>query len=180
MKKKILDATYDLIIENGIMETTLKDIALKVGISKGTLYYYYSAKEDLIFDVADYYLKVITEDLITWINEIDFSLPAENIIFEAINKIVSAETRGKLNLYLISKAITDSDSLKQKLISKYMEWQKTIKEVLNNLYKDEDNEGMSFIILTVIDGLIIQKLIGIDSIPIQAIANTIAKARKGE
>ena len=53
MKKKILDATYDLIIENGIMETTLKDIALKVGISKGTLYYYYSAKEDLIFDVAE-------------------------------------------------------------------------------------------------------------------------------
>ncbi|MFK5883649.1 MAG: TetR/AcrR family transcriptional regulator [Candidatus Izemoplasma sp.] len=180
MKEKILKAAYDLIIENGIMETTLKAIALEVGISKGTLYYYYSAKEDLIFDVADAYLKVITDDLLFWIKNIDFSLPPEKIIYEAIDQIVSAETRGKLNLYLISKAITNSESLKKKLIKKYEEWQATIKEVLDNLYQDQNNEGMSFVILTVIDGLIIQKLIGIDNIPIQEIANTIAKAKKGE
>jgi len=180
MKEKILVAASELIVENGIVETTLKDIAQKVGISKGTLYYYYSAKEELIFDVADSHLKVITEELLCWIKEIDFSLPPKKIIYEAINKIVSAETRGKLNLYLISKAITNSESLKQKLIIKYKKWRETIKEVLDSLYQDQNNDGMSYLILAVIDGLIIQKLIGVESIPIKNISETIAHAKKGE
>ena len=180
MKMKILEGAHELIIEKGIIETSLKDIAQKVGISKGTLYYYYSAKENLIFDIAESHLNVITADLLVLIEEIDLLLPPEKIIHSVIDKIVSAETRGKLNLYLVSKAITNSELLKKKFIIKYKEWKNKIKEVLDSLYKGQDNDGLSFVILAVIDGLIIQKLIGIESIPIKKIANAITNTKKGD
>ena len=47
-KAKILKSAIRLIGENGVEGTSLSDIAKDVGISKGTLYYYYSTKSDIV------------------------------------------------------------------------------------------------------------------------------------
>ena len=61
MKENILNVATNLITVNGIRNTSLSDIAKTAGISKGTLYYHYSSKDDLIFDIADNHLKIITD-----------------------------------------------------------------------------------------------------------------------
>ena len=48
MKETILSAATDLIIKQGVKNTSLADIAKASNISKGTLYYHYSSKNDLI------------------------------------------------------------------------------------------------------------------------------------
>ncbi|MGG7060792.1 TetR/AcrR family transcriptional regulator, partial [Clostridium tertium] len=48
MKENILLAATKLMTKNGIKNTSLADIAKAVDISKGTLYYHYSSKDDLI------------------------------------------------------------------------------------------------------------------------------------
>ena len=64
MKEKILLASIDLMRKNGIKNTSLADIAREVNISKGTLYYHYSSKDDIIFDIADNHLNIISKALL--------------------------------------------------------------------------------------------------------------------
>jgi TetR/AcrR family transcriptional regulator, fatty acid metabolism regulator protein len=45
----ILQAAYDVLVEKGYYETSMDEIAARVGISKGTLYLHFNGKEDLIF-----------------------------------------------------------------------------------------------------------------------------------
>ncbi len=179
IKQKILENAYELIIEKGIKETSLKDIAQKVGISKGTLYYHYQAKEDLIFDIADCHIDVITTQLFALFEESDYLLPPEKIITDVIHRILSANTRGKMNLYLVSQSLTNSVSLKERFVLKYTEWQTTIKNTLDKIYGDhEDNYPLSLLLLSTIDGLIIQKLLGVEDLPIEDIAKLIANTKK--
>jgi AcrR family transcriptional regulator len=44
---ELLDAALDLFVERGFAGTRLEDVAKKAGVSKGTLYLYYSGKEEL-------------------------------------------------------------------------------------------------------------------------------------
>ncbi|NLB53646.1 MAG: helix-turn-helix transcriptional regulator, partial [Syntrophomonadaceae bacterium] len=40
-----------LMAEKGIIKTSLADIAREVGISKGTLFYHFASKDDLVNDI---------------------------------------------------------------------------------------------------------------------------------
>lgn len=183
IRSKILDIACDLMIQKGIKETTLKDIAEAVGISKGTLYYYYAAKEDIIYDIADTHLNRITDELMKWIDEIDHQFTADQILITVFDKILSAETRGKLNLYLIGNAITNNQSLKAKFAEKYIEWQQTIQSGLEKIVEFGNSsdaypscKSMSYLILATLDGLIIQRLVGAPQIDTKEIVGMIYKS----
>lgn len=45
----ILRAAEELLLEKGYHETSMEDIASRVGISKGTVYLHFASKEDLVF-----------------------------------------------------------------------------------------------------------------------------------
>jgi len=176
MRQRILEAAGDLIIEKGIKETGLKDIAKKAGISAGTLYYYYSAKEDIIYEIADNNLNQITEGLLYWIDRTNSDTPREQILKTVIEKILAAKTRGKLHLYLLSDAGTANSALKHKYTERYAEWRKTLLFGLDKVLQNEetDNMPLAYLILAVIDGLIIQNMVGGEPMPIDEIVKLIA------
>jgi len=175
MRQKILFAAGDLMIEKGIKETSLKDIAKKAEISTGTLYYYYSAKEDIIYDIADNNLKEITDGLLDWIDKVNAETSHEQILTTVIEKILAADTRGKLHLYLISDAVTANGVLKQRFMERYTDWRKTLAFGLNKVLKNgataDDSEA--YLILAVLDGLIIQNIFNTEPIPIDGIVKLI-------
>lgn len=47
-KLEIIDAAVELFITQGYRKTTIKDILKKVGIAKGTFYYYFESKEEVM------------------------------------------------------------------------------------------------------------------------------------
>jgi AcrR family transcriptional regulator len=61
-KERILIAALKLFKEKGLEGTTTKEISKLSGIAEGTLFNYFKTKEDL----ALYFFKKETEDLITW------------------------------------------------------------------------------------------------------------------
>ena len=79
MKEKILLTSIDLMTKNGINNTSLADIAREVNISKGTLYYHYSSKDDIIFDIADNHLNIISEALLDCLKKINFILVQKSL-----------------------------------------------------------------------------------------------------
>lgn len=47
----ILEAAYDLFLNKGYWDTKIIDIAEKAGIGKGTVYEYFSSKDDIFFEL---------------------------------------------------------------------------------------------------------------------------------
>lgn len=96
----IIDAAENLFFTKGIQETTMDDIALKAELSKGTLYLYFSSKEELQYEVSlrgTNLLKSIME------NALDFSLNA----LENLTRIgwafieFSKKHKGYFNLFIL-------------------------------------------------------------------------------
>jgi AcrR family transcriptional regulator len=46
-RKQLIKATFEEVAEKGFHEVTLEDIAVRAGVSKGVLLYYFDSKEDL-------------------------------------------------------------------------------------------------------------------------------------
>ncbi len=94
IREDILAAASDLMMRKGVKETSLKDIANEVGISKGTLYYHFSSKDDMIFEIADKHLTQVTDDLEKWVSNIDNNASFEQILTMVIERVSNLETRG--------------------------------------------------------------------------------------
>ena len=175
MSLHILTVASNLISELGIKETSLKKISQEAGISKGTLYYYYSAKEDIIYDIADRNLKQITDELISWVDDVDANVLAETILKTLFENILEAETRAKLHIYLLNDAITANSSLAEKFEKRYNDWRETLIFGIDKVLpkKNGDNVALSYLILALLDGLIIQRMFGTKDIPLDEIIEII-------
>lgn len=174
-QERIIEAASKLMTERGVTDTSLADIAGEVGISKGTLFYYYSSKNDLVYDVAQRNLDLITEDILSWIESIRGQVAPSEILKVAMERIVHADTRGKLHIYLLRDAASDAH-LRERFQDTYLKWKQMIEDALRSVYSDDkdDLDVQADIILSVIDGLTIQKVLGINDAPIERMARWLA------
>ena len=170
MKENILLTATDLMIKNGIKNTSLADIAKAVDISKGTLYYHYSSKDDLISDIANMHLMDITNAALDCVCNIDSDASNEQMINLIMDKISTIEGRGRIHMYILCEAITSNDNLREEIKLKYIEWRNTIKSELIKTNK-KDAEALSFLLVSIIDGLVVQGLLKTEKIPYESIAN---------
>ncbi|WP_042454215.1 TetR/AcrR family transcriptional regulator [Neobacillus dielmonensis] len=51
MKEKIIGQSIRLFEKKGFSETSIQDIVDSLGVTKGTFYYYFSSKEELLMDI---------------------------------------------------------------------------------------------------------------------------------
>jgi AcrR family transcriptional regulator len=161
----IINIASRVFVEKGFENATLADIAREAGMSKGTLYYYYSSKSDLIFDVAEKHIEVILDsvDQKRELNKGDIS-PAIALkeLFEALNY----DVRTKLHLNLVQLAITGNEKIKKRLSEKYNEWIERASETLKLTLPEEfDHKLIAQILIAAIDGMGIQLLLGDERIP---------------
>lgn len=172
MKQTILLEATNLITKNGIKTTSLADIAKAVGISKGTLYYHYSSKDDIIYDIADSHLNVITEAVLNCVKNVHTDHPKDEIIKSIMDKISTIGGTGRVHMYLICEAITANDSLKERIKLKYIEWRSTLRSEIKNTFNsnDESAESLSFLLVSIVDGLVVQSLLKTEDIPFEGIA----------
>ena len=53
IREKIIDTSWELFHEKGFGETTINDIIHEAGISKGTFYYYFRSKDNLLDTLSE-------------------------------------------------------------------------------------------------------------------------------
>ena len=171
MKEKILLTSIDLMTKNGINNTSLADIAREVNISKGTLYYHYSSKDDIIFDIADNHLNIISEALLDCLKKINFNFSTEEFVLVVLKNISNIESTGRIHMYLICEAIMGNNALRERIGLKYVEWRTTLEDQLNQIVTDKSQaKGASFLLMSVVDGLVIQALLKGEKVPYEEIA----------
>ncbi|MFW5643919.1 MAG: TetR/AcrR family transcriptional regulator [Alkalispirochaeta sp.] len=170
-RERIIATAAQLIREHGIDNTTLSDIAVAAGISKGTLYYYYATKGDLIFDIAERHMQNMTDRIFRWLESSGSDLPPRKVFRMVLDTVMHSQSRGLIHIYLIQEALTENPSLRKRFVEEYRKWRGLIEEGLDRIYRDNRDHGAAArVLLSTIDGLIMQRLVGVERLPVDAIA----------
>ncbi|MFW5693785.1 MAG: TetR/AcrR family transcriptional regulator [Alkalispirochaeta sp.] len=170
-REKIIQSASRLIRERGIDNTTLADIAVAAGISKGTLYYYYSTKGDLIFDIADRHMNNLTDRIFRWLESSGSEVPPRRVFRMVMDTVMHSRSRGQMHVYLIQEALTENPSLRRRFVEEYKRWRSMMEQGLQRVYGTSgEHATMARVLLATVDGLILQRLIGVEQLPTDQIA----------
>jgi len=109
--------------QNGPEGATLGCVASALGISKGTLYYYYPAKTALINDIAEYYFDSTSNLLLEWVEALPQSTTFQEGLHMLLNAFTHDEQLVQLRLWLAGEAARGNDYIRERIIVKRHEWQ---------------------------------------------------------
>ncbi|MBU1169988.1 MAG: TetR/AcrR family transcriptional regulator [Proteobacteria bacterium] len=175
-RKKIIDTASHLFGEKGIEKTSLADIAKEVGISKGTLYYYYATKNDLIFDITEVHMEKITGGIFSLIEKNKGDVSWKGMMKLLVESLLKSETRTRLHLYLLQEVLSGNPELKKRFIRTYNQWFKMVEDGYKMITSSsKDISVQARILVSVIDGMIIQASIGVNDVSLDSILAEISK-----
>jgi len=178
LKECILTTALELMSRKGVNRTTLGDIAGQCEISRGTLYYYYKSKDDLILDINEWNMGKLTRGLLGLLDKyIEEGRSFSEIMIEVFKTISGAETRGRMHLYLINEAISKSPGLLERLRQSYYQWFEILeKAFIKILPADCDREALARAIVASIDGMMIQNILAINGgVPLDRVVSSMAE-----
>lgn len=161
VQKMILDAAEDLLAQKSLKEVTLAQIADHANVAKGTVYYYFKNKEDILFAIFDRYLADQWKQLNDWTSN-----TAKDTRLPRLIKYVLARDIDKTGtrLHFIFEAADGNEVLRQKLMERYLKFEKEIAAKIQERQDNVDSDYLSWLALMVSDGLIIQKTLGNDQL----------------
>lgn len=151
---KILDAAARLLREQP--DVSLAEVAAAAGVSKGTLYYHYKSKAELYLDIGERYWAKLSDDLIAWVDnpEKDTSIP--RLVRYTISYGVFDES-GPVRLHLFADALSNADSkVRSALIEQYAYFQTVLRARIQERRPGADGENLAWLLLTLVDGLMVQ------------------------
>lgn len=149
----ILDTAEELLKVNSFSEVTLAKIAEKANISKGTLYYYYKSKNEILFAVTDRYLSRQWDELIQWTENKEKDTSPHRLVNYVIERNIAY---AGLRLHLFDAALLGDEEIRAKLIHRYDEFQKLISAKIAERTDVVSADYFTWLILMVSDGIIIQ------------------------
>ena len=155
VKQLIIRTAREMLEEKAFSEISLAAIAGKAGISKGTLYYHFKNREDILFAVMDDYLDRQKEELILWIEDSskDTSLP------RLLKYILERDTSTRdMRFHLIYEAVNGNETIRAKLLERYHEFQNIIAKIISSKITSISGEYLSWLVLLLSDGLLVHKL----------------------
>ncbi len=154
-KAMIIKTAREMLEEKSFSDISLAAIATKAGISKGTLYYHFKNREEILFAVMDDYLDSQKEELILWIEDSskDTSLP------RLLKYILERDTSTHdMRFHLIIEAVSGNEKIREKILMRYHEFHSMIAKIIASKIDVIPGEYLSWLVLLLSDGLLIHKL----------------------
>ncbi|MEE4358020.1 MAG: TetR/AcrR family transcriptional regulator [Desulfococcaceae bacterium] len=174
-RKIIINTAISIIGEKGVEHTSLARIAKESGLSKGTIYYYYASKNDLIFDIADLHMDRISATLFSML-ENEKTLSREQMLTAFFETLLGSETRSRLHLYLIQEAVSGNTVLKERFRKTYARWFSLVEKAYSRMPGSrKEFAAESEFIVALADGLILQTLLETDMPPLDKIVSLVRK-----
>lgn len=144
MKEQITEQSILLFEKKGFSETSIQDIVDSLGVTKGTFYYYFSSKEELLMDIHISYIDDLNERqekilddqtknckeklyeiVLMLISHIDVKGPSARVFFremrnlseEHLSEIIPKRDKFRLNLQGLLEEGKEKGEFKQELQS---------------------------------------------------------------
>lgn len=81
MKEKIIEVSIGLFGQNGFKETSIQDVVEALGVTKGTFYYYFKSKEELLMEIHHRYIEELLQGQKDILRQ---TMTAEQKLFEIV------------------------------------------------------------------------------------------------
>ncbi len=155
-KEQILQDIAELFFENGYEKTSIRDISRSLNISKPGLYYYFTNKQEMLFDMIFDFMERTNLHLFDELKNL--KTPEDKlhcIIRNHINSFIKYPARMRVLIY---EAHSLDDEYYQKFKHKQLEYIAVIKEVLHEILKKNNSERninvATFILLGMLNWII--------------------------
>ena len=178
-KEKILKCAIKIITKKGIDRTTLKEIASEAKISKGTLFYYYPSKAEIMYDILE--LHILEADSIFQQVIEKSAILTESDIEICFNKLLLNQVVMKINFYLVVEGFIGDKIIEEKLKKQYHVWRNQfIKLVFQQRKEMQEVEAktLGVVLLAAIDGVCLQYLLDPSEVNIHELSKTLARIIK--
>ncbi len=146
-KEHIITVASRLFLQKSYKEVTMKDIVDATGLSKGAFYYYFSSKEQLFFEVLDFFFTgVMSHDYNSYSKESfysfyhDYTNGMRNFGKKYLDKLRGEESENQFNINYFSLAF-DALKLFPEFRGKMMEGQKTELIIWESVIKNARETG---------------------------------------
>ena len=149
-KDDILTAAVELFAAGGYHDTSMAKIADKAGISKGTLYWYFSGKEELFRELIMTGFNMLFSKVHKIVEQ---DIPAEQMLHQYIeSKIRFLERHRKIAKIAVENLEIISQELKEKAMQKHKEMLDYISAIINKgkeekVFKDIDTVDTALLII---------------------------------
>ena len=125
VKSAVLNAAQVLLETGTWGDISLADIAKQSGVSKGTLYYHYKTKGEILFDIANRYLSEQWDDFIRWTENKEKDTSLQRLVKYVMERDIAS---AGLRMHLLCEAQAGDEILREKLVRRYGEFQRLISE----------------------------------------------------
>lgn len=166
IKGKILSEATKLLQKKPFAEVSISEIAKSAGVSKGSVYYYYKNKDDILYDIADGYLDLLYNDLMVWITDSNKDTSFPRLLRYSLLR--GTDDPGKsLRLHLTIDAIAGNVQIREKLLAKYKTFRNAFAKNVSERRPGANGEYYGWLIMALVDGLMIQKLLNNEELNIE-------------
>lgn len=174
VKQQILDAAIVLFQEQH--DVSLAEIARAARISKGTLFYHYRSKGEIYLDIGEQYWSRLSDDLLSWVDnrEKDTSLP-RLVRYTFIRGVFDESGQLRLRLFVESISGEEESEIRERLNEQYAHFKNILKTRILERSPGADGEQLAWLLLTLVDGLMVQNTMQNESMDINAFIEWMAK-----
>ncbi len=159
-KEVIIQSAEALISSKGVNGFSLRDVAKKAKISLGTLTYFFNTKDDLIYELIIIHMNEFEKDYYSWLIRHKDDLTKERFLEVVFYKGTKLFNRAKMHIFIINECLKDNENLKNKYNELWERWYSLLLEGVKMVFPNEkDQETLTFVLMFLIDGLVIQEVL---------------------
>lgn len=122
VREAILSSAASLFIRRGIHASSLGDIAAEARLSKGTLYYYYPAKEELVLTIAGGCLERVSDTILSWLDTLGREEPLRQAMTRLFAALTEEERHCRLLGVILSECVTEDSTLRTLVQEHRQKW----------------------------------------------------------
>lgn len=150
VRSLIIEAAEILLAEKPFSEISLSQLAAQAGISKGTLYYHFKNKNEILFAITDKYLDEQWKELCLWTENADKDTSLHRLVKYVLERDVAGV---KLRLPLFYDAMIGNEEIRSHLIRRYQCFASLIAEKIAERTDKVSGKYFAWLLLLLSDGL---------------------------
>jgi len=163
-REQILQAAIICFSRKGYHLTTMDDIVKESGMSKGSLYWHFKGKKDILFAVMNWYLGQLTEEMKIAIQQIPTAEGKLKFIFEIFaESYISEDTLFSvfIDFYAETRHDEEVTAIFRQGLSPFLDYVTgIIQEGINSgEFKPVDSRYMAVLLMSASEGLLLYKMI---------------------
>lgn len=156
VRSLIIDSAEILLTQKPFSEISLSELSAQAGISKGTLYYHFKNKNEILFAITDRYLDAQWRELCEWTDNADKDTSLHRLVRYILERDVSGV---KLRLPLFYDAMIGNEEIRTHLIERYKCFAGLIAAKISERTSKISGEYFAWLLLLMSDGLSIHQTI---------------------